>query len=1059
VYILSPGMSGLHRARLEEAGKARRPEVLAPPLESASEGNQKHHAEGAGSGRHDGCLLVNTAGMLTFLRHASFTLMLPGAAGASLIVLLVYRWFRSRTERSLNEAALLRYSNLHLFATTLSESGNPLEMGEQTLDRTLQALASEFGCLVLHSTLRDAPENLTGTSVRGFSSQLHARLTEGPLREFLATSAERWGALMIFPDLRKPGLYTAWQREPLFHEFLNVLLAEGMRTLLVLGLRTKDKCCGAILVGSARRRSYLPGELKLLLGLGNQISVALENRLLQKEAARHQEELRLLHRIGEALSATFDFQTQLRILNQELKGLLGEVNFTLALQDPADMGVDHVYAFSNGNGHPQGEALMDYVLNARAPLMLTTDFGGAARGVSVEPTEYILCTGGQPSSSPQFQKAVRSMAFGNGGMRIRTWCGVPVHFSDNSTGALALVDCERERALDNRQFEFLQVLASGVAVSIENARLFQREQRRARHLALLNEIGRKAAALLDPQEMMSSICPQIRKAFGYDLTRIETRGAAANELVVAAEDGHRTKVIGRRFKFGEGFAGMAAQSGQPVLANRVESDERYIALEPDVQSALSLPLIYGNETLGVLSVASFKEHSFPSQDVLTLGTLADQLAVALHNARAYQKASEQAIVDGLTQLKTHRYFMEALDSEWRRAPRGGHHFSLIMMDLDNFKPVNDRFGHLEGDRILVAVARLIESRCRQSNVVARYGGDEFAILMPEASVDQAEILAERLRAAMVSDPPLAEHGVTASFGIASFPVHGAAPEEILHIADAGMYLAKHQKGNCVRVVPMDYVSGGDGANKVLWEHQLLEAYLGVAVKRMFATGPEAFNQYFQRFQQAAQKAGDEGLSLLDTVTALAFAIDAKDHYTQGHSQAVSRLAAQVARHLGLGEAEVEEIRLGGILHDIGKIGVPETLLNKPSTLTPEEYEIMKTHTTLGWKILEPLRVNSIERIRRMVRHHHERFNGKGYPDGLKGDDIPLGARIISIADSFDTMISRRVYKEGLPVAEALAELQRARGEHFDTELVDAFFSCLESLRDPFVRTRLETSAN
>jgi putative nucleotidyltransferase with HDIG domain len=321
-------------------------------------------------------------------------------------------------------------------------------------------------------------------------------------------------------------------------------------------------------------------------------------------------------------------------------------------------------------------------------------------------------------------------------------------------------------------------------------------------------------------------------------------------------------------------------------------------------------------------------------------------------------------------------------------------------------------------------------------------------------VEQAEILAERLCSAMAADPFLASHGVTASFGISSFPVHGAATEEILRVAEAGMYLAKHHHGNCVRVASPEAASG-----KGQWEHQLIEAYLGVAVKRMFATGPEAFNQYFQRFQQAAQKAGNEGLSLLDTVTALAFAIDAKDHYTQGHSQSVSRLAAQVARHIGLDEAEVEEIRLGAILHDIGKIGVPETLLNKPSPLTPDEYEIMKSHTVLGWKILEPLKVKSIERIRGMVRHHHERFNGKGYPDGLVGEDIPLGARIISIVDSFDSMVSRRVYKEGLPVAEALQEIQRVSGEHYDASLVAAFLRSLEAMRDPVVRARTDPSAN
>jgi diguanylate cyclase (GGDEF)-like protein/putative nucleotidyltransferase with HDIG domain len=992
--------------------------------------------------------------MLTFFRHASFYLVLPGIAGSAVIIFLLYRWVRARTERALNEAALLRYSNLHLFATTLSESGKPEEMAEQTLDRTLQALASEAGCLLLRPALRDAPEELNCTSVRGLSPLLRARLVEGPLRNFLAASAERWGGLMVFPDLRKPEMVAAWQRDPQFFEFQNIFLAEGMRTLVILGLRVKEQGCGALVVGSRRPRAYLPGELKLMLGLGNQISVALENRFLQKDAERHQEELRLLHRIGEALSATFDSQTQLQILRRELKGLLGETSFALALQDSADPAVDYLYAFPEGNGRPKGEALMEYILQTRAPLMLTTDFSGASRSLSVEPTEYILCTGGEPSASLEFQKAVRGMGMARNGPRIRTWCGVPIHFSDSSTGVLALVDFERERALDKKQFEFLQVLAGGVAASIENARLFQREQRRARHLALLNEIGRKAAAVLNPQELMSSICPQIRKAFGYDLIRIEARDGVPGELMVAAEDGHQTKVLGRRFKLGEGFAGIAAESGQPVLANSVERDERYISLEPEVASALSLPLNYGAETLGVLSIASFKEHSFASQDVLTLRTLADQLAVAIYNAKAFQKATEQAITDGLTQLKTHRFFMEALESEWRRAPRGGHHFSLIMMDLDNFKPVNDRHGHLEGDRILVAVARLIEARSRQSNVVARYGGDEFAILMPEGTVDQAEILAERLRVAMAADPYLASHGVTASFGIASFPVHGAAPEEILHVADAGMYLAKHHKGNCVRVASSTLAS-----DKGLWEHQLIEAYLGVAVKRMFATGPEAFNQYFQRFQQAAQKAGDEGLSLLDTVTALAFAIDAKDHYTQGHSQSVSRLAAQMARHIGLDEAEVEEIRLGGILHDIGKIGVPETLLNKPSTLTPDEYEIMKSHAALGWKILEPLKVKSIERIRRMVRHHHERYNGRGYPDGLSGEDIPLGARIISIADSFDTMVSRRVYKEGVPVSEALAELQRSSGEHFDAALVTAFFQSLEMMRDPFVRARFEETAN
>jgi putative nucleotidyltransferase with HDIG domain len=209
-----------------------------------------------------------------------------------------------------------------------------------------------------------------------------------------------------------------------------------------------------------------------------------------------------------------------------------------------------------------------------------------------------------------------------------------------------------------------------------------------------------------------------------------------------------------------------------------------------------------------------------------------------------------------------------------------------------------------------------------------------------------------------------------------------------------------------------------------------------------------FNHYLERFQHVMQKENGEAPSLLDTVSALAFAIDAKDHYTQGHSQAVARLAAQIAQQVGLASVQVEEVRLAGILHDIGKIGVPEAVLNKPSRLTDEEFDLMKSHAVLGARILEPLKVKAIENIRRMVRHHHEMVDGTGYPDRLKGDSIPIGARILTVADCFDTMVSERAYKRGRTVAEAVDELHRCSGTQFDPEIVQAFVRSLEALGDP-----------
>ncbi|PYV31676.1 MAG: hypothetical protein DMG22_15950 [Acidobacteria bacterium] len=950
--------------------------------------------------------------MSNFLSHILLRDYLPVVGAILLIVFgLAYRWLHVRAEEIRGEAALVRYSNLHLFTSALSDSSDPKPVFEEMLNRTLHALGAHEGCLLLRSP---APELLNCLSTRGLSPGAVMRLKGEPLHAYVATCAARWGSLIAFEDLRQTELAAAWRRDPVFQEFRDVFVVEGWRTLVVVGLQIKDRSYGALMVGSRRSRSFRAGELRLMLAIGNQLSVSMENRHLRKGDERNQEELRILYRIEEALNATFDLEVQLQILKRELKGLVGATNFCLAFRDSPTGRLETVAALGQQPpGEPQTplrvEGLMEYVLRTGAPLMIGSDFLGTARRLGIRHADP----------------------------RIATWCGVPVHFSDGLVGVLSVADFEREHALDEKQFDLLKLLAGPISVAFENARLFHKEQRRARHLALLNELGRKAAAVLNPQELLTSICPEIRSAFGYELVRAETLDAAREELVVEAQEGYGAEAVGRRFKLNEGYSGRAASQSETVLVTQVARDDRDLAIEAGAKSALSLPLRFGTELLGVMSIASLKEHAFAEQDVQTLGTLADQLGQALHNAHAFQSAKEEAITDGLTGLKTHRYFMEALEGEWKRSPRTGKPFSVIMMDLDGFKPVNDRHGHLEGDKVLVHVAHTLEGKCRQSNVVARYGGDEFSVLMPECTAEQAEILAERLRATLASDPYLNQYGVTASFGIAAFPTHGTTPEEILRVADSGMYLAKHEEGDRVRVA-----TSNPQTTKENWEQELVKAYLGVAVKRMFATGPETFNTYLQRFKQGAH---EEGPSLMDTVTALAFAIDAKDHYTQGHSQTVSRLAAQIAHQIELPEPEIEEIRLAGILHDVGKIGVPESVLNKPSRLTPEEYEIMKSHTVMGWRILEPLRVKPVDRIRWMVRHHHEHFDGSGYPDGLKGADIPLGARILTIADAYDTMVSQRAYKKDRTIAEALEELQRCKGSQFDALLVQAFVRSLEAL--------------
>ena len=289
--------------------------------------------------------------------------------------------------------------------------------------------------------------------------------------------------------------------------------------------------------------------------------------------------------------------------------------------------------------------------------------------------------------------------------------------------------------------------------------------------------------------------------------------------------------------------------------------------------AAALPVLYADQMLGVLYVESATFAEFTKEEMQLLRTLADLFAGALHNAITFQKAQEQAITDGLTNVKTHRFLMEALSAEWKRSTRATRQFALVLMDLDRFKFVNDFYGHLEGDVVLQRVAHILEQNCRRSDVVARYGGDEFVILMPETSIEQARQLASKLRGWVASDPLLRDKNITASFGIAGFPIHGSTPQELIQVADSSMYLSKHQGGNAVST-PEPF----DPGKTKLWKQDVLEAYLGVALKRQFTTGPEAFDEIRRRIEQftrsLAEEGGNESIHLLpptvvETVTSLA----------------------------------------------------------------------------------------------------------------------------------------------------------------------------------------------
>ena len=389
-------------------------------------------------------------------------------------------------------------------------------------------------------------------------------------------------------------------------------------------------------------------------------------------------------------------------------------------------------------------------------------------------------------------------------------------------------------------------------------------------------------------------------------------------------------------------------------------------------------------------------HGDPDQLVLVFGTLVTTAwLIGVLRARV-ERFARLARTDGLTGLANRRGFDEDIELALEDARHERARLSLVLIDLDRLKAVNDRHGHLEGDAVLCRFAQLCAETVDPT--VARLGGDEFAIIASDTDSRAAAALAHRIHTAVRSDPWLAGHAVTISIGIATFPGHADSSRSLLHAADRALYRAKQ--------------SGRD---------------------QVVSYGPLVEND------PTLDKHMRESSSHLDAVILLSETLDLRDVSTSAHSQTVARYAAMIARELGLDAERTERIRLAGIVHDLGKIGVPDHVLLNPGSLTPEEWQQMQRHPELGAHILESA---SLHDLAGWVLAHHERPDGTGYPFGLSGDAISLEARILAVADAYEAMTSGRPYRIAMSAQAAKHELLRRRGTQFDATVIDTLLDAL-----------------
>lgn len=367
--------------------------------------------------------------------------------------------------------------------------------------------------------------------------------------------------------------------------------------------------------------------------------------------------------------------------------------------------------------------------------------------------------------------------------------------------------------------------------------------------------------------------------------------------------------------------------------------------------------------------------------------------------RRHRELQALAATDAKTGLYNARYLYEFLAQSLAESRHSGEPVSVLMLDVDHFHQFNERYGHDAGDLALQRVAESLRRTLRERDVACRYGGEEFVVVL-QAAEAQALAAAERLRRQVATMPPITATGgrITCSIGVATYPTHASTAESLLKAADIALYEAKRAGRDAVRSF-----------------ERLPSADCGLRLEQLTA--------------------GLQGASP-EAVKALVTAIDLRDRFTGAHCQRVARLAVELASRLGFTEREIELLRLGGSLLDVGKIGLPDHVLTKTGELTPEEWALMRQHPIWGEQLV--LRSQLPREVAQLVRWHHERLDGSGYPDGLAGDRIPPLVRVVAVADVATALRDDRPHRRAWSPNRTVQWLKRQAGDKLDAGVVDAY---------------------
>ncbi len=544
----------------------------------------------------------------------------------------------------------------------------------------------------------------------------------------------------------------------------------------------------------------------------------------------------------------------------------------------------------------------------------------------------------------------------------------------------------------------------GALISTGRGLLDGLHEEQERHAAEQGALRRVATAVAqagpsagDVFALVARESAELLRADAAGILRFE--GAEEARVIGAWGGGSSTEELGRVYRLApESELAVVRRTGRPLRVDRYP-DETSRVSQLGYEACVVAPVRMGDELWGGIALTTLPGRSFAPGAEDRLARFAGLLELAIANAESKERLTAQASSDALTGLLNHRSFHERLRSEVARAVRHGRELSLAVIDVDTFKRINDEAGHEAGDRVLSEIATLLVRSARAGDIVARIGGDEFALLLPETTRMDAYLVAEAARQT-VSSTELADGvHVTVSAGVCDL---GTAPdaEAMFRLADGALYWSKAHGRDVCWIYDPDVVpelTARERADRLERSHALL---------------------------------GMRGL---------ARAIDAKDPNMRRHSERVAELACLLAERLEWPPERRALLREAALVHDVGKIGIPDTILLKPARLDERETAAIREHPALGAQIVADLL--DPEQVQ-WIHSHHERPDGAGYPDGLRASEIPLGAALIAVADAWDAMTVSRVYADAREPGDALAECVRLAGRQFDLEVVEALRAVL-----------------